>query len=97
MTTKVAAVVSSAGKPSLSLGGKPLKTLKAGRYTVTVQDNSKKAGLFIGVGTKTLTLSGIAATGKSTHSVSFTKGKWFVETTLHGVKTYISVTAASAA
>jgi hypothetical protein len=70
-----------------------VKTLKPGVYKIVITDHSKKAGLIIGEGTKhPLTLSGVAAVGKVTHSVTFRAGKWYFEPTTHGPKTSFVVT-----
>jgi hypothetical protein len=85
--------VSAVGRATLTLGGKSVKTLKTGLYKIVVDDHSTKAGLFLGEGSKTkVTLSGIAETGKTTHSVTFTSGTWWVETTNHRPKTAFTVT-----
>jgi hypothetical protein len=88
------ASVSAAGKPTLAFGGKSVKTLKAGHYTISVQDHSKKAGLLLWkLGSHPLALSGAAATGPKSKSVSLSSGKWFFESSMAGPKTYFSVTS----
>ena len=63
MVGTLKASVSASGKPTLTFSGKAVKTLKTGRYTVTVADHSKKAGLIVWqLGRHALTLSGAAAT-----------------------------------
>ncbi len=58
------ALVGPNAKPSLALGGKPVKTLQPGKYLLIAGDSSKKAGLLIGHGTAhPSTLSGVAAVG----------------------------------
>jgi hypothetical protein len=89
----VKASVSASGKPALTFGGKAVKTLKAGRYMFTVADHSKKAALIVWpLGKHALTLSGSAATGSSSHSVTLGAGKWFFEASVSGPKTYFTVT-----
>ncbi len=84
--------VSAAGKAALSFDGKAPKRVKAGRYKVTVVDHSRKAGLFLGEASKhTLTLSGLAALGTSTHTVSLSAGKWFFEASSSGPKSSFTV------
>jgi hypothetical protein len=69
-----------------------VKTLKAGRYTISVQDHSKKAGLILWkLGSRPITVSGAAATGPKSESVTLGTGKWFVEPSTAGPKTYFSV------
>ncbi len=86
--------VSTAGKPLLLLGGKPVKTLKAGRYTVSVGDHSRKAGLIVGTTAgRTITLSKGAAVGTTAKTtVSLSAGRWFFEASVRGPKTWFSVT-----
>ena len=52
MTGTLKGSVSATGKGLLMFGGRIPKTLKAGRYTVTVVDQSKKAGLVVGQASK---------------------------------------------
>jgi hypothetical protein len=88
--------VSAAGKGTLTFGGKTPKTLKAGRYTVSVSDLSKKAGLIVGMtgmsGMHPITLSASTKTGPSTRSVTLTAGKWYFAASATGKKTYFTVT-----
>jgi hypothetical protein len=85
-------VVNARGKLTLTLGGKKLGKLEAGRYTVKVTDHSKKAGLILGVGSKKpITLSSAKASGSSSHPVTLTAGKWFFEASTRGPKTYFVV------
>jgi hypothetical protein len=90
----VEATVSSSGKAALTFAGKPVKTLKAGRYTIRVADHSTKAGLVIGEGASTpTTLSGAAAVGTSSKTVTLVPGKAFYEATPGGPKTPFTVAA----
>jgi hypothetical protein len=85
--------VSATGKGLLMLGGRIPKTLKAGRYTITVVDQSKKAGLVLGQTSKRpVTLSAASTTGPSSHSVTLSAGKWFFANSATGAKTYFTVT-----
>ncbi len=80
-------------KPSLALGGKPVKTLKPGKYLLIAGDSSKKAGLLIGHGTAhPSTLSGVAAVGTSSRTLKLTAGRWFFEASTRGPKIYFTVT-----
>jgi hypothetical protein len=84
--------VSASGKPTLTFGGKTLKSLKAGLYSVSVADHSKKAGLILGQSSKhAITLSGAAAVGTSVRTVTLSAGKSFFEASTSGPKTYFSV------
>jgi hypothetical protein len=85
-------IVSVSGKPTLTFSGKVVKTLKAGRYKVKVADHSKKVGLIVWkLGGRPVTLSGAAAVGSSTHTVTLSAGKTFFETSARGPKTYFTV------
>jgi hypothetical protein len=92
-SNKLALFVQPGKKPMLTQDGKPVKTLKAGKYSVVVGDLSTKAGLIIGHGkVKPTTLSAAAATGTSTRSLKLTAGKWFIEGSTKGPRTYFTVT-----
>jgi hypothetical protein len=84
--------VSASGKVTLTFAGKIVKTRSAGRYKVTVEDHSKKAGLFVGETSKpALTISGVAAVGTRSRTITLTAGRWFFEAAASGKKTYFSV------
>jgi hypothetical protein len=88
------ASVTLSGRATLSLGGKAVKTLKKGRYTVTVADSSKKAGLVVGATgmmANAITISSAAKVGTSSRIVSFSAGRWFFASSTHGAKTYFTV------
>ena len=87
------ASVSTAGKTALAFGGKTVKQLKAGRYTIRIQDHSNKAGLILWkLGSHSTTMSGAAATGPKSASVTLSAGKWFLAPSMSGPRTYFSVT-----
>jgi hypothetical protein len=84
--------VSASGKLTLTFGGKVVKSLKAGPYLIRVADHSAKVGVTIGsASTHPVTLSGAAAAGPTSKTLTLSKGKWFVEPTPHGPKTWVSV------
>jgi hypothetical protein len=92
-SNKLALFVQPGKTPQLTQDGKPVKTLKAGKYSVVVADLSTTAGLLIGNGkAKPTTLSGPAATGTSSHTLTLTPGKWFVEGSAKGPKVSFMVT-----
>ena len=85
--------VSATGKGLLVFGGRVPRTLKAGRYAVTVVDRSKKAGLIVGQASKRpVTLSAASKTGTSSSSVTLGAGKWYYASSTTGAKTYFTVT-----
>src|SRR5262249_14645841 len=74
----IAGAVTAAGHLTVSVAGKPVASLKPGRYTVAVVDRSTRAGFTL---RKSGTSQVIAVTGpafKGTHSVAvkLTAGKW---------------------
>jgi hypothetical protein len=73
------ASVAASGKATLTFGGKAVTKLRRGRYSVAVVDHSKKAGFVVGGPTRKITLSGVAAVGSSSHTVTLGAGKWFFE------------------
>jgi hypothetical protein len=84
--------VTPTGKPSLTLGGKPVTTLKAGSYSLLVADASTKQGLIIGHGkARPTTLSGAAAVRTSSRVLHLTAGRWFFEGSTRGPKKYFTV------
>jgi hypothetical protein len=92
-SNRLALFVQPGKKPQLTQNGKPVKTLKAGKYSVVVGDLSTTAGLIIGHGKeKPSTLSGTAATGTSSRTLTLTAGRWFIEGSTSGPKSYFAVT-----
>jgi uncharacterized protein YdaL len=84
--------VSVSGKPALIFAGKAVKTLKAGRYKLTVADKSKKAAFIVWkLGSHAMTLSAVAKIGSSSHTVTLIAGKWFFEGAMSGPRTYFTV------
>jgi hypothetical protein len=88
------ASVSSAGKPKLMFKGKAVTSLKAGRYTVMVSDQSPKGGFIVqGVKQGADTVTGVAFVGKRTATLTLRAGQWFFYPTFVGAKTYFIVTS----
>jgi hypothetical protein len=91
------ATVDAAGNLKLVYKGKAIGTLKGGRYTTTVTDKSKKAGVFFqllgknGGIVKSLTVSNVPFVGKRTTTVTLEKGQWVFLATGGGKKTYFVV------
>jgi hypothetical protein len=85
--------ISAAGKAALSFGGKPVKSLKAGLYTLSIADHSKKAGFVVQkLGFPAMKESGAATVGSHTVRLTLSPGKWFFTTAPAGAKTYFTVT-----
>ncbi|HEY4346354.1 MAG TPA: hypothetical protein VGM80_02115 [Gaiellaceae bacterium] len=71
------ATVPTTGQPSLDTHGKPLATVKAGRYDIVVKDASPHGGFFVQKAHKQpVAIAGVAFTGKRTVRVNLTVGKW---------------------
>jgi hypothetical protein len=86
--------VTAGGTLSLKLAGKPVQNLKAGRYTLTVTDDSKKAGFNLQqIKSSALALTTTAFTGKRTRTVALHPGQWFFYPTFVGKKTYFIVSS----
>jgi hypothetical protein len=72
--------------------GKPVTKVKAGKYTLKVVDQSKKASLIIpALGYRAMTYSTPSATGTTTHSLTLFLGKYFFRSSPSGAKTYFTV------
>ncbi len=87
-----AATVTTAGKPTLTIGGNTVKTAKVGLYEFAITDRSKKIGLLVGKVSKTpITLSGASSIGTSSRTVSLSAGRWYFAASATGPKTYFAV------
>lgn len=70
-------VVSAAGKLTVELKGKPVTTLKAGRYKISVTDKSKTSGLMLQKNASgMITVAGVSFVGKRSQTVHLTAGTW---------------------
>jgi hypothetical protein len=78
---KLTAGVTSAGALTLSFKGKNATTLKAGRYTFTVADKSRRNGFVLKTPKhKSLTLTSSTYVGDKTISVNLVAGHWLFAT-----------------
>jgi hypothetical protein len=69
--------VDSVGRPKLTLKGKTVATLKAGRYKLVVTDPSKTSAVkLVRTGGTTTTLTGVAFSGQKTIGITLTAGQW---------------------
>jgi hypothetical protein len=88
------ATVSPSGTTKLAYQGKGVTSLKAGRYTVSVTDESKKGGFIIqGVKQGATTVTGVSFVGKRAKTVDLRAGQWFFYPTFVGSKTFFIVTS----
>ena len=84
--------VSAAGAIRLTFGGKPVGTLKAGRYTFSITDESKKSGFTVQeTGRPATTVTTSPFTGRKKQTIDLGAGQWFVYPTFLGKKTYFIV------
>jgi hypothetical protein len=71
------ATVAGTAAPTLKTGGKPLTSVKTGRYDIVVKDESAKAGFYVEKeGHKAQALTGVKFEGKRTVNLYLTVGKW---------------------
>ena len=86
------AAVSTAGTVTLRWKGKPVTSLKAGRYTFQVTDSSRKAGFNVQeVKNDRVTVTTGEFTGKRSKTLNLKAGQWFFYPTFVGRKTYFIV------
>jgi hypothetical protein len=84
--------VTAAGKLTLTIRGKPVASLKAGRYRITVTDASRKSGFTVQQNRKAATtITGIGFVGKHSVTVDLKTGQWFFYADFVGRKTYFLV------
>jgi hypothetical protein len=90
----IAATVSAKGAISFKFKGKPVTTLKTGRYTFKVVDQSTKAGFNVQeAGNTAHTVTTGPFHGTKSQAITLAKGQWFVYGTFVGKKSYFLVTA----
>ena len=88
----VVGTVSAAGTVTLAFGGKPVGTLKAGRYTFSITDESKKSGFTVQeAGRPATTVTTSPFTGRRKQAIVLGAGQWFVYPSFVGKKTYFIV------
>lgn len=74
------ASVTRSGKVTLLRNGKPVSTLPAGKYSIAVTDQSKKAGLMLKKAKRSVVVTSKGFVGKRAKIVSLTAGTWAVGT-----------------
>jgi hypothetical protein len=87
----LAASVAAGGKLRLTAGGSKILKLLAGRYRITVDDRTAKAGFTVQELSKpALALSGVTFVGRRTVLVTFKTGRWMYYSPT-GAKSYFTV------
>ncbi|HEY4348683.1 MAG TPA: hypothetical protein VGM80_13930 [Gaiellaceae bacterium] len=92
---KLTGAVSASGGLTLALKGKLVKSLAAGKYSITVTDKSKTNGFMLvkGKSKHSVSLTTAAFVGKHSATVQLTAGRWVFMPTLSAKKTYTLVVA----
>lgn len=85
--------LSDSGAPGLSLGGKAVTHLLAGRYTVALSGRSLSLGLVIGTASRTVVIARGASVAKGAVSIQLTAGRWYVGTRTQARRSYFTVAA----
>lgn len=71
------AVVTAAGKATLTFDGRAAGSLKEGKYELTVADASRRAGFFVErSGRKPVTVTGVAFVGRRKEEITLSAGMW---------------------
>jgi hypothetical protein len=74
---KLSIAVGANGRLALAYKGKPVRALRAGRYSIAAVDRSPSSGLLLAkLSHAAVTVTGKAFVGKRTTSVVLTTGKW---------------------
>ena len=83
--------MTTAGKPTLRFKGKSVGALKAGRYTISVLDETSHAAFVLQqLRKQPVTMSSKAHIGRSTKTVKLTPGQWMFYSS-PGKKTFFIV------
>jgi hypothetical protein len=83
--------VPATGKPTLTVGGRPVATLLKGRYSFAVVDRSSKGAFTVQqVSKKAINLTSLAFVGKHTVTVALSTGRWMFYSAA-GKKSYFVV------
>jgi hypothetical protein len=73
----IVGTLGASGKPTLTIKGKSVSTLKAGRYAFAVNDRDPKRGVVIRpVKGRSIDLSGTSFVGRRSTTVTLTAGRW---------------------
>jgi hypothetical protein len=87
------AVVESNGKLTLTLKGKPVGTLPAGRYTFAITDKDPKGSFtLVGPTSKASSLTGVTYVGTESKVVNLKVGSWTYSVGSSGTHYHLTVT-----
>jgi hypothetical protein len=87
---KLSGIVSATGKLTLTFKGKSVKSLKAGKYKLTITDKSSKTGFVLKQNKHLLSITGAKFVGTHSATVKLSAGSWALSTSL-GKKIYTIV------
>jgi hypothetical protein len=84
-------IVSSSGAPTLTLKGKPVSTLKPGRYAFSITDQSPKASFGVLGPTSTTrdALTGVKFVGNRTQTLVLKAGRWMFYSSLGQIHYFV--------
>ncbi len=85
------AAVTAAGKLSLSFKGRNAATLRSGKYTIKVVDESGKRGFVLAKAKRTVTVTTSPFIGKRTATIVLTAGRWSLAPAAGGKATIVVV------
>jgi hypothetical protein len=89
----LAGTVATTGSVELKVNGKPVTTLRAGRYTIQVVDRSTKGGFTIqAIKRDPMTITGLTFVGSRKATLTLSAGQWLYYPTFVGKKSYFLVT-----
>jgi hypothetical protein len=89
----LAGAVAASGGDTLKVNGKPVTTLRAGRYTIQVADRSAKGGFTIqAINKDPTTITGLTFVGSRKVTLTLSAGQWIYYPTFVGKKSYFLVT-----
>ena len=90
----IVGAVAASGKVTLTIKGKPVQNLTAGRYNFSIVDRSRSSGLKIQTThSLPITVTGGKFVGKHQTSITLNRGQWLYYGSFIGQKTYFIVSA----
>ncbi len=90
----IVGAIAANGKVTLTIKGKPVQDLTAGRYNFSIVDQSRSSGLKLQTThSLPITVTGGKFVGKHKTSITLNRGQWFYYGTFVGQKTYFIVSA----